>query len=143
MPADADGRLLRLGLTMETDLETSARKDLSASAKSFIAIWVAPIAVASLLSLAALPAWIALAAWTIAFTWTGLACLINARRCGRVHCFVSGPILLIGAGLIGALAFNALDPDKYSLALIVGATLALAALTYGLERFWGRYRRST
>ena len=33
--------------------------------------------------------------WTIAIAWIGSACLANAVRCGRVHCSIMGPALLI------------------------------------------------
>lgn len=85
-------------------------------------------------------AWAA-GAWSLALAWMGGACLINARRCGRVHCYVSGPILLVGAGLTAASGAGVLDFDPSGVSLIVVATLALAALTYLLELVWGRYRR--
>ncbi len=39
---------------------------------------------------------------TIAFTWAGLACVVNAMRCGRFHCYVTGPLYL-GLGLVSGL----------------------------------------
>ena len=33
--------------------------------------------------------------WLAALSWMGGACLINARRCGRVHCYYTGPFFLI------------------------------------------------
>ena len=85
-------------------------------------------------------AWAA-GAWSLALAWMGGACLLNARRCGRVHCYVSGPILLAGAGLATASGGSVLDFVPSGVSLIVAATLALAALTYLLELVWGRYRR--
>ena len=35
------------------------------------------------------------AIWTVALLWMGAACLINYRRCGRVHCRFTGPFYLI------------------------------------------------
>lgn len=119
-----------------------AKRDLSARAESFIAIWLAPIALASLVSiLAADFVWAAPAAWTTALAWMGAACLLNARRCGRLHCYFSGPILLIGAVAVVALTLGALDLGAYGLTTTVAVALALAAFTYGLERVWGKYRR--
>src|SRR5579859_7373655 len=37
------------------------------------------------------------AAWTIAFTVGAAGCLANARRCGRLHCFFTGPLYLLAA----------------------------------------------
>jgi hypothetical protein len=28
--------------------------------------------------------------WTVATAWIGIGCVINARRCGRVHCRIDG-----------------------------------------------------
>src|SRR3989442_15948432 len=33
--------------------------------------------------------------WTLAFTVMGIACVVNAVRCGRVHCYFTGPFLLL------------------------------------------------
>ena len=31
--------------------------------------------------------------WTVALGIMGAACMVNALRCGRVHCYVTGPLL--------------------------------------------------
>ncbi|GAM97412.1 MAG: hypothetical protein R3C31_10340 [Hyphomonadaceae bacterium] len=117
-----------------------AARDLSARAGSFLGIWIAPIVCAGLVTVfAPEPPWAAPIAWTAAFSWMGGACLLNARRCGRLHCYFSGPILLVGA--LAALAAGVVDFGSHGLILIVAVTLALASLTYGLERAWDRYRR--
>ena len=33
--------------------------------------------------------------WTLAFAVMGIACVVNAVRCGRVHCHFTGPFLLL------------------------------------------------
>lgn len=33
--------------------------------------------------------------WTGALAWKGVACLLNARRCGRTHCRFTGPFYLL------------------------------------------------
>jgi len=37
--------------------------------------------------------------WPVLLTFMGVACLLNARRCGRTHCYVTGPFFLILAGI--------------------------------------------
>ncbi len=39
---------------------------------------------------------------TAAFMWAGFACVVNAKRCGRFHCHITGPLYL-GLGLVSAL----------------------------------------
>lgn len=33
--------------------------------------------------------------WVAAFGWMGMACQMNARRCGSSHCYFSGPFFLL------------------------------------------------
>ena len=35
--------------------------------------------------------------WAVALTWMGLACILNALRCGRLHCYLTGPFFLFMA----------------------------------------------
>ncbi len=35
--------------------------------------------------------------WTPAFVVAGVACVVNAAECGRVHCYVTGPLYLLAA----------------------------------------------
>jgi hypothetical protein len=35
------------------------------------------------------------ALWTPAFVLAGASCVVNARRCGRLHCFATGPLYLL------------------------------------------------
>ena len=35
--------------------------------------------------------------WAPMLTWMGVACLVNAGRCGRVHCHFTGPFFLVMA----------------------------------------------
>ncbi len=37
------------------------------------------------------------ALWTTALTVMGCACVVNAARCGRRHCYFTGPVFLLGA----------------------------------------------
>jgi hypothetical protein len=35
--------------------------------------------------------------WTPALVVGGVACLVNAAHCGRLHCYVTGPLYLLAA----------------------------------------------
>ena len=82
-------------------------------------------------------AWI----WPISLAWMGGACLLNARRCGRRHCYLTGPFFLVMAavaGLYGSGVFD-LGPDGWQhlgIFTVVGGLL----LSYVPELIWGRYR---
>lgn len=83
-------------------------------------------------------------AWTEARAWlwvpcllvAGTACLANASRWGRLHCFVTGPRFLLGAvaTLVDASGVMAID-WRWILATVIGRT----ASGYGIEWLRGRY----
>ncbi len=35
--------------------------------------------------------------WSVSLLWMGVACIANATRCGRTHCYFMGPFFLIMA----------------------------------------------
>src|SRR5438552_9068266 len=72
----------------------------------------------------------------------GVSCLINASRCGRVHCLFTGPFFILGAltSLGYGLGLLPLGPSGWNwigLGIIIGAI----ALTCVPELFLGRYRQ--
>lgn len=106
--------------------------------------WVLPIALglsSNVLSASfeaqGVPAFI----WAAAFVWMGLACLLNARRCHRLHCYFSGPILLGGALLTILLGLRVISFGPHGLNNLVSGTFVLALLTYLPELIRGRYAR--
>ena len=86
------------------------------------------------------------AAWTGARVWlwipallvAGSACLVNASRCGRLHCFVTGPLFVLGAL---ATLFEALGHEIIGWAWIFGAMIAGTIAAFGVEALNGPYRR--
>ena len=78
--------------------------------------------------------------WSAALIWMGVACLLNSRRCGRVHCRYTGPyylalilpVLLLGSGLaeIGTGGWIVLG---------ILAVLGGPFITWVTENAWGRY----
>lgn len=56
------------------------------------ALWRVPLVLVALgIFLPAAQSWL----WTTAFLWIGAACTANAFRCGRIHCAIMGPLLLV------------------------------------------------
>ncbi len=74
--------------------------------------------------------------WVPCLLVAGTACLANASRCGRLHCFVTGPGFLLGAvaTLVDASGVMAID-WRWILATVIGGT----ASGYGIEWLRGRY----
>jgi hypothetical protein len=79
--------------------------------------------------------------WAAALGVMGTACLWNAARCGRVHCYFTGPFFLaIGLfALLHGVGFLALGPTGWNWLgqILLFGGLALAIVP---ERIWGRYR---
>ena len=56
--------------------------------------------------------------WPTVLTSMGVACFLNARRCGRIHCYFTGPLFLVLAG-IGLLYGLGARVDLRSLPIVV------------------------
>lgn len=81
------------------------------------------------------------AIWTPALLVMGGGCIANAMRCGRLHCYFSGPFFLAMAAVTSLYGFGVLPlgPSGWNWlggVLLVGGLL----LTYVPEYFLGKYR---
>jgi hypothetical protein len=83
----------------------SSRDWLGSTRTSLMAWWIpTALIIAGLLVTAPFRTGI----WVAALAWMGIACLLNARQCGRTHCRYTGPyylamvvpVLIVGAGII-------------------------------------------
>ncbi|MFW8635867.1 hypothetical protein [Cribrihabitans pelagius] len=116
-----------------------SKRDLLGSSLSAILAWWLPIG-AMVLAIP-LPDGPKAGIWLLALVWMGGACLLNARRCGRVHCRYTGTYLLamtlpvLGHGT-GLMPLGGKGWLWLGLA-IGGGTAAIWGLS---ERIMGRYR---
>jgi len=72
--------------------------------------------------------------WTPALVVAGLACLVNAARCRRLHCYFTGPLYLLGAAWVVLAEFHAVPmrPGWFLLGLVGASAIAqLAELRLG------------
>jgi hypothetical protein len=81
--------------------------------------------------------------WTLALLVMGAACAANARRCGRVHCYLTGPFFLLLAAVTMLYGFGILRLghngwNMIGLALLIGAVV-LCCLP---EMLFGKYRHA-
>jgi hypothetical protein len=76
--------------------------------------------------------------WVPALLVMGVGCLVNASRCGRLHCYFTGPLYLLGALYVALSAFGmvVLRPGLFLIIL-----LALSCLAQCAEIFLGKYRK--
>lgn len=117
------------------------RSDLAARPLPFLAVWGVPILILTSMNFAhgVIPFEAIVLVMAGTFVWMGLACVLNARRCRRRHCYYSGPVLLAGAAAIILVGFEILPLGPDGLIYVVWGTLGLVALTFVPEFIWGRY----
>jgi len=81
--------------------------------------------------------------WTLSLGFMGTVCLLNASRCGRIHCYFTGPFFILGAVAslgygIGLLPFGPSGWKWIGDITIIGA-IVLSCIP---ELVLGRYRRN-
>jgi hypothetical protein len=113
------------------------RTDLAGGTSVFL-IWWLPTAILAATAFSNGP--LSTVLWPVLLTWMGGACLLNARRCGRRHCLVTGPFFLALAivSLLYGLHVLDLGPKGWrflAIALLVGSCV----LTCLPEWIWGKY----
>jgi len=74
------------------------------------------------------------------YAWMGVGCVINAARCGRLHCYFTGPMFLLGALAIFLVGFEYLDLGWFHVPHISYTTIALALSSFVLEWIVVKYR---
>ena len=112
--------------------ETYEKNDFAASTQTFLFCWGIPIAAMVLASFLAPP--ISILVWAGALFWAGAACAANAFRCGRLHCYITGPLFLLGglAILFAGFAYAAIPATWILIAVAAGTCLA-----FSLEGIFG------
>ncbi len=82
------------------------------------------------------------AVWTAALSTMGIACWANAVRCGRMHCYITGPFFLVMAviTLLYGLGIAPLGSNGWN---AIGLTILVGAITLTClpELFFEKYRR--
>lgn len=122
-----------------TNAEDRREKDLAAR-RSGLLVWGVPLAVVFVTALADVGHDARTVLWTISLLIAGIACVANARRSARLHCYITGPFFLLLAGLSflhgsGLVSLGAWGWPGIAVALLIGAPL----LIWGPELVWGKY----
>lgn len=77
--------------------------------------------------------------WIPAFVVMGAGCLVNAARCGRTHCYFTGPLFLLAAAwaVLSAAGVVALHP-----VLLLAVVFGACCLAQCAEVPLGKYRKT-
>ncbi len=80
------------------------------------------------------------AIWVAALIWMGAACLLNARRCGRVHCRFTGPFYLVLIIPVLLHGFELFPLGAYAW-WVLGAAILFGGqiIWWGTEAAWGKF----
>lgn len=78
--------------------------------------------------------------WTPAFLLAGSACIVNATHCGRIHCFITGPLYLLAAA---ATVLRTLEVVSLPWGFIAFGAIAGTIGAYAVEPVLGKYRASS
>lgn len=125
-------------MTPEISDPASRRQDWVGGVKPYLIAWGLPTA-AVIAGAFATPG-LRAAIWIAALVWMGTACLLNARRCGRVHCRFTGPYYLLLTIPAALLALGIFNPGPYGWYLL-GALILFGgkAIWWATETAWGKY----
>ena len=119
-----------------------SRDILSRPWLSLVVFWLPAIAIVVAGSSGLRSGWLTIV-WTAALSIMGTACIANALRCGRVHCYLTGPFFLLMAFVtllygLGVVPLGRKGWNRIGLTILIGA-IALCCLP---ELVFGKYRKS-
>jgi hypothetical protein len=124
-----------------TNESTCQNGDWVNSPRQFFLVWGLPLLILVFAAFFASPA-VKTWAWFAALVWMGGACLVNASRCGRRHCFYTGPFLIVMAVVVVLHGYNVIPLGLNGWWWLFAAiTAGGGSLWYLPERLWGRYAR--
>lgn len=127
---------------MESNATACKSRDiLSSRWRVFLLYWLPAIAIV----VAGVPAvssgWRTVV-WTVGLGTMGMTCIVNALRCGRVHCYLTGPFFFLMAlvALSYGLGIVHLGENGWNLLGII-ALIGAIALWFLPEMLLGKYRQ--
>lgn len=114
-------------------------KDLFAHRSAWL-LWGIPFAVLAVTAVVEVGPHVRTGVWTLSLLVAGIACVANAGRSARLHCYITGPffLLLAALSLLHGSGILSLGPWGWT---VIGAALFIGAplLIWGPERIWGKY----
>lgn len=114
---------------------------LSSPWRTFVLFWLPPIAIIVSGSFGLSSGWRTIV-WVLALITMGTACVVNALRCGRLHCYITGPFFFLMAFLTVLYDFGVVSLGRRGWMIVELTILVGAVVLTGLpEVFLGKYRK--
>lgn len=128
---------------MDPHIATCKSRDILSEAWSAVLLFCLPAVAIAITANSAFSNSERTIVWTVALTTMGAACIANALRCGRIHCYMTGPFFLLMAAAtvsygVGALPLGHNGWGYLGLTILAGA-IVLCCLP---EMLLGKYRRT-
>jgi hypothetical protein len=119
--------------------DEAGRRDWVAGPRSYFFAWGIPTA--ALVAAIFLPAPVRTLVWSTALVWMGAACILNALRCGRLHCYLTGPFFLLMAVAVLMHGFRIFWLGSNGWLWLGGSLIVIGGglLWFLPERLWGKY----
>lgn len=122
------------GANSPVSLASCKANDLTCSNKGLL-LWCLPIAALIVGgSWSGMRPWL----WIPALLVMGIGCVANAARCGRVHCYFTGPLFLLAAVYVVLAEFHLVPLHP---AVFLDTVLVITGLAYLSEFPLGRYTK--
>ena len=113
-------------------------RDLAGSCRRSLAWWGPAVLLLAVTASAGW--WWHVAGWSLGLAWIGGLCLVNAARCGRVHCRFTGPFALAMALFVLAVGWRLIPVGRHPWHPITWTfIIGWCVLYYVPEWIWGRY----
>jgi hypothetical protein len=124
----------------KTGASEHCRRDWAGDLATFVLVWGIPTA--TMLAALLLEPMLRAAVWAIMLTWMGSACIVNARRCSRTHCYYTGPFFLFMAVIVLAYAGGVAPLGSHGWIIIGLTTIAgTGIIWWASEHLLGTFRR--
>lgn len=123
-------------------MRDNAGRDLLSDRWFELAIYWLPVAAIVASGIARVDAFWRTGIWSVALATMGLGCLANALRCGRTHCYFTGPFFLLMATVTLLYGLGIISLGRFGWNIIsVGTLLGAIILCWLPESVLGRYRK--